>query len=91
MKFITIFIAFFATTACAHKKEKKIESIKKTVSCAQDEAQVLKELVAECKAKFEAEIKRFKKEKCKKKIEKQRLYKIGKRKRLLIINSLKVM
>ena len=64
MKFITIFIAFFATTACAHKKEKKIESIKKTISCAQDEAQVLKELVAECKAKFEAEIKRFKKEKC---------------------------
>ena len=91
MKFITIFIAFFATTACAHKKEKKIESIKKTVSCAQDEAQVLKELVAECKAKFEAEIKRFKKEKCEKKREKKRLYKIEKGKKLLMINSLKTM
>ena len=91
MKFITIFIAFFATTACAHKKEKKIESIKKTVSCAQDEAQVLKELVAECKAKFEAEIKRFKKEKCEKKKEKKRLYKIEKGKKLLMINSLKTM
>ena len=66
-------MAFFATTACAHKKEKKIESIQKTISCAQDEAQVLKELVAECKAKFEAEIKRFKKEKCEKNREKKAL------------------
>ena len=64
LKLIPIFIAFYAITSCAHKNEKKIESIKKTINCAQDEAQVLKELVAECKEKFAAEIKRFKQNKC---------------------------
>ena len=87
MKFIPIFIAFFALFACAHKKEKKIESIKKTISCAKDEAIVLKELVAECKAKFEDEIKRFKKEKC----EKKKVYKIEKGKKLIMIHSLKIL
>ena len=72
MKFIPIFIAFFA---CAHeptiikkaaslKKKKIVSNVEKTINCAQDEAKVLKELVAECKAKFEAEIKRFKQNKC---------------------------
>ena len=72
MKFITIFIAFYA---CAHeptiikkaarlKKKKIVSNVEKTINCAQDEAQVLKEIVAECKAKFEAEIKRFKQNKC---------------------------
>ena len=61
-----IFIGLLAcVTETKPKQKKMVDKVQKTLHCAVDEAEVLKELTLQCKNMLAKEIKRFKKEKCK--------------------------